>query len=270
MAAVAFRLSRRLRRVAEHNLELVWPELSSSERRKIVRGVYSNLGRLLAEFCQLPNLNRDNVSNVVIYDGFDNFLAAKRRGQGVLFLTAHFGAWELCPFAHALYGHPLKFVVRPIDNPLINNLVNSFRTRSGNQIIEKKSALKEILKALKQGESVGILIDQNSTRDAGVFVPFFGLPACTTTGLATIALRTGAAIVPGVLIWDEELKKHRLRFEPIVQLVRTENPQQDIVANTAKCSQVLENLIRSHPDQWLWVHRRWKTRPVGEKDLYES
>jgi len=268
VAWATFHLSKRLRRIAAHNLKLALPELRPSEREQIIRGVFANLGRLLAEFCQLPKLNAQNVSERVIYDGYENFARALKRGQGVLFLTAHYGAWELCPYAHALYGHPLKFVVRPIDNPLVNQLVNRYRMGSGNQVIEKKNSLKEILVTLKRGDAVGILIDQNTFREAGVFAPFFNIPACTTSSLATIALRTGAAIVPGVLIWDENLRKHRLRFEPPVSLVQTGNKQEDILANTTLCNQVLEELVRKHPDQWLWVHRRWKTRPEGEKELY--
>jgi KDO2-lipid IV(A) lauroyltransferase len=172
-------------------LKLALPELQPSEQERIVRGVFANLGRLLAEFCQLPTLTKQNVSERVIYDGYENFAQALELGQGVLFLTAHYGAWELCPYAHALYGHPLKFVVRPIDNPLVDQLVNRYRMGSGNQVIEKKNSLKEILLTLKRGEAVGILIDQNTFREAGVFAPFFGIPACTTTSLATIAMRTG-------------------------------------------------------------------------------
>jgi KDO2-lipid IV(A) lauroyltransferase len=268
IAWVAFHCSGRLRDVAAWNLRLAWPDLEEAGRRQIVRGVFSNLGRLLAEFCQMPKLRPETISPVVVYDGFENFAAAMQQGRGTLFLTAHFGAWELCPYAHALYGHPLKFVVRPIDNPLIDGLVNHYRTLSGNKIIEKTNALKEILTTLKHGGAVGILVDQNTTRDAGVFVPFFGIPACTTTSLITIALRTDAAIVPGVLIWDHQLRKHRLRFEPPLELTRSGNPQQDIVDNTALCSHLLEGLVRKYPDQWLWVHRRWKTRPEGEKELY--
>jgi KDO2-lipid IV(A) lauroyltransferase len=267
-ASIGFICSARLRRTAEWNLTLAWPKLDETEKQRIVRGVFSNLGRLLAEFCQLPRLNPGNISEVVIYDGFENFASAMQRGSGTLFLTAHFGAWELCPYAHAVYGNALKFVVRPIDNPLIDRLVNEYRTLSGNHIIEKKNALREILATLKSGGAVGILIDQNTTRDTGVFVPFFNVPACTTTSLVTIALRTGAAIVPGVLIWDDRLRKHRLRFEPPVELSRSGNPQQDIIDNTALCNRILEGLIQGHPDQWLWVHRRWKTRPEGEKELY--
>jgi KDO2-lipid IV(A) lauroyltransferase len=260
--------STRLRRIGEKNLALAFPDLPLSQRRRIIKGVFVNLGRLLGEFSQLPKLTRENIKEVVVYDGFENYAESARRGKGTLYLTAHFGAWELCPFAHAVYGHPLKFVVRPIDNPLIDRVINSFRMLSGNQIIEKREALREILKALKKNEAVGILIDQNATLDAGVFVPFFGIPACTTTSIATIALRTGATVLPGVLIWDDKLRKHRLRFEPPVDLIETGNLQYDIAVNTALFNQILEGLVRKYPDQWLWVHRRWKTRPAGENEFY--
>ncbi len=268
IARIAFLFSRRLRRVTEKNLSLALGELPDSERRKIVRGVFFNLGRLLGEFSQLPKLNRENIEQVVVYDGFENYAESLRRGKGTLFLTAHFGAWELCPFAHAVYGHPLKFVIRPIDNPYIDEMINGYRVLSGNQLIEKKEALREILRALRNNQAVGILIDQNATMDSGVFVPFFNIPACTTTSLATIALRTCATVVPGVLIWDDKLRKHRLRFEPPVEMIQSGDLQSDIVVNTTLFNQILEGLVRKYPDQWLWVHRRWKTRPAGEKGLY--
>ncbi len=267
---VAFLLSRRLRGVAEKNLSLALPDLTESQRRKITKGVFLNLGRLLAEFAQFPKLNRKNIEQVVVYDGFENFAESVRRGKGTLFLTAHFGSWELSPFAHAVYGHPLKFVVRPIDNPYIDRVINSFRTLSGNQIIEKKEALREIVKTLRKNEAVGILIDQNVTLESGVFVPFFNTLACTTTSIATIALRTGATVLPGVLIWDDKLRKHRLHFEPPVVLIETGDLQVDIEANTRLFNQVLEGLVRKYPDQWLWVHRRWKTRPAGEIGVYRT
>ena len=268
VAEVAFLLSGKLRRVAERNLSLALPELTDSQRKKIARGVFLNMGRLLGEFGQFPKLNRENIEQVVVYEGFENFSESVRRGKGTLYLTAHFGAWELCPFAHAVYGHPLKFVIRPIDNLFIDRVINSYRTLSGNQLIEKKEALREILKALRNNEGVGILIDQNVTSDAGVFAPFFNIPACTTTSIATIALRTGSTVLPGVLIWDDKLRKHRLHFEPPVELIETGDMQSDIVANTALFNQILESLVRKYPDQWLLVHRRWKTRPRGDKELY--
>ncbi|PYV43780.1 MAG: lipid A biosynthesis acyltransferase [Acidobacteria bacterium] len=268
IAWLAYLFSKKLRKIAEKNLSIALPELEELEKRQIVRGVFLNLGRLLGEFSQLPRLHRENISQVVVYDGFENFAASVQRGKGTLFLTAHFGAWELCPYAHAIYGHPLKFIIRPIDNPQIDSLVNNYRTLSGNEIIEKKNSLKEILKALKSNQAIGILIDQNTTLDTGVFARFFNIPACTTTSLATIALRTNATVVPGVLIWDGKLRKHRLHFEPPVELIQTGDLQADIVENTALFNQILEKLVRKYPDQWLWVHRRWKTRPPAEKELY--
>jgi len=267
---MAFLFCRRLRRVADKNLSLALPDLTRTQRRKITKGVFLNLGRLLGEFAQFPKLNRENIEQVVVYDGYENYAESVRRGRGTLYLTAHFGCWELSPYAHAVYGHPLKFVVRPIDNPHIDRVINSFRTLSGNQIIEKKEALKEIVKALRKNEAVGILIDQNVTLESGVFVPFFNTLACTTTSIATIALRTGATVLPGVLIWDDKLRKHRLHFEPPVVLIETGNMQADIEVNTGLFNQVLEGLVRKYPDQWLWVHRRWKTRPIDENGLYRA
>ena len=268
LAAIAYRSMSRLRRNAARNLNLAFPHWTSKQIHGVVQGVFRNFGRLLAEFARLPKLDRHNISEVVVYEGFDNYAESLRRGNGTLFLTAHFGAWELCPFAHALYGYPLKFVVRPIDNPYLDRLINAYRTASGNEIIQKKNSLKEMLKVLKQKEGVGILIDQNTTRDAGVFVDFFGLPACTTTVLAALALRTGATVIPGVLIWDGAQQKHRLHFEPPVEIVQTGDSRADIVENTARFNKILEGLVRQYPDQWLWVHRRWKTRPPGEWSPY--
>lgn len=268
IAAAVYLLHPRLRRIALRNLELAMPELKPAERKKILRGVYANLARLLGEFSQSPKLTPETLSEVVIYDGYENYLKASQRGHGILFLTAHFGAWELCPMAQALYGHPLKFLVRPIDNPRVDKLVEDYRTRCGNESIRKKLALKEVVSTLRENGAVGILIDQNVTADAGVFVDFFGIPACTTTSLATIALRTGATVLPGLLVWDEKLRKHRLRFEPPVVLEKSENPADDITKYTARFNQILEEAVRQYPSQWLWVHRRWKTRPTGEKSLY--
>jgi Kdo2-lipid IVA lauroyltransferase/acyltransferase len=270
IAWLAYLFSKRLRKIAERNLSMALPELGQEEKHLVVRGFFMNLGRLLGEFTQLPKLNRNNISNVVVYDGFENYASSVQRGKGTLFLTAHFGAWELCPFAHAVYGYPLKFVVRPIDNPLIDRLVNHYRTFSGNEIIAKKNSLRDILEALKKNQGVGILIDQNTTPDAGIFADYFNIPACTTPSLAAIALRTDATVVPGVLIWDEKLRKHRLHFERPVELVRTGRTQIDIAKNTLRFNQILEGLVRQYPDQWLWGHRRWKTRPPEEKDLYSD
>ncbi len=268
LASLGYWLLARFRRVAQRNLELALPERSAAERGRILRGVYRNLGRLLAEFAHFPHYTRENVARVIAYDGFENYSEAVGRGRGVLFLTGHLGAWELGAFAQSVYGHPLHVVMRALDNPYLNELVNARRTLAGNRIIEKRDFLRGILEALKNNEAVGILMDQNSSEQEGVFVEFFGVPACTASGFAKIALRTDAAVVPAFAFWDPQRGRYRLRFDPPVDLVRTGNLKQDVVANTQLFARVLEEHIRGLPDQWLWIHRRWKTRPPGEPPLY--
>jgi len=235
-----------------------------------VRKVFTSLGRQFAEVCLFPTYTSENVSRIVAYDGYENFDRASQRGKGVLFLTGHIGGWELSAFAHSLYGHPLHFVMRPLDNPYLDDLVRRYRTMHGNTPILKDNPVRELLRAMKAGATVGILIDTNMTPPEGVFVDFFGVPACTASGLARIALRTDAAVVPGFTVWDPVLRKYRLRFEPPVTLIRTGNNDADIVANTALFTKVIEDVVRRYPEQWLWVHRRWKTRPPGQPSLYSN
>ena len=268
LGRVVYLLHVRLRRVGMRNLALAFPDKTEAERAVILRGVFTSLGRQLAELCQFPKYTPENVEQVVVYDGLENYERAYARGKGVLFLTAHFGAWELSAFAHSLHGHWLHVVMRPMDNEYLDRLIQSYRTMHGNKTVGKDDFVRGLLAAMKAGEVVGILMDTNMTPPQGVFVDFFGIPACTASGLARIALRTDAAVVPGFTIWDETLGKYRLRFDPAVELVRTGDLEADIVANTQKFTQVIEAYVRKYPEQWLWVHRRWKTRPEGENPLY--
>jgi len=258
----------RLRRVGMRNLELAFPEKNKSERRKILRGTFTSIGRQLAEVSLFPRYTKENVGQVIVYDGFENYERAHSRGKGVLYLTAHLGAWELSAFAHSLQGHPLRIVMRGLDNPYLDALVQGYRTMHGNSLIDKDNFVRGLLAAMKGGETVGILMDTNMTPPQGVFVDFFRIPACTASGLARIALRTDAAVVPGFTVWDPVLRKYRLRFEPALKLIRTPDEEGDVVANTAQFTKIIEDYVRRYPDQWLWVHRRWKTRPPGQPSLY--
>jgi Kdo2-lipid IVA lauroyltransferase/acyltransferase len=258
----------RLRTAGMRNLARAFPEKSLSERARILRGVFSSLGRQLAEVCLFPKYTRQNIENIVVYDGFENFERALAPGKGVLFLTAHLGAWELSAFAHSLYGHPLHVVMRSLDNPYLDRMLREYRGMHGNSMLDKDDNVRGLLAAMNAGETAGVLMDTNMTSPQGVFVSFFGIPACTASGLARIALRTGAAVVPGFTIWDSTSRRYRLRFDPALSLVRTGNNESDIVANTQLFTSVIEEYVRRYPDQWLWVHRRWKTRPPGEPPLY--
>lgn len=265
---LAYQLRPKLKRAAFFNLHLAFPQMPDAEKRRILGKLVRSIGWMAGEFSQLPKYNRENIERVVVLEGFESFDAARRRGKGVIFLTGHMSAWELAPFAQALYGHPLHFLVRPIDNPRVDRLINTQRCLSGNSPLDKNQSARAMLRILAEGGTVGILIDHNAALEEGVFADFFGVPACTTSGIARIALRTGAAVVPGFLHWDENMRKYRLVFHPAVQLVRSADEQRDIVENTARFNRALEDYIRKYPDQWLWVHKRWKTRPPGEPALY--
>jgi Kdo2-lipid IVA lauroyltransferase/acyltransferase len=246
----------KLRRIALKNLEMA----GFQDRDRLTDEVFQSIGRLLLSFARFPRINRENVHQWIGYEGLENFTNAQARGRGVLVATAHLGNWELSAFTHALMTAPMHIVVRPLDNPDVDRLVERRRALSGNRIIRKKEAAREILRALKAGEAVGILIDQNTTPEEGVFIDFFGRQACAGTAFVKFAHHTGAAVVPGFALWRQD--RYVLRFYPEIKM--TGVVQQD----TQSVHSALESVIREYPGQWLWIHRRWKTRPPGESPLY--
>lgn len=248
----------RLRRTALTNLEMA----GFAGRERIVAGVYDSIARLAVSFARFPRITRENIKQWITYEGFENFENARQRGQGVLIATAHLGNWELSAFAHAYLAAPMHIVVRPLDNARIDALVEKYRGLSGNYIIQKKDAARGILRALTAGDAVGILIDQNTAPDEGVFIDFFGVPACAGSAFVKLARHSGAAVVPGYAIWSEKDQRYVLHFEPEVEMTG------DFQADTQRVHARLETAIRKHPDEWLWIHRRWKTRPPGEKAIY--
>lgn len=267
LGALSYWLWPRLRSTGLWNLRLAYPEWSRRQRRRVLFSSFQNLGRMLADFAHFPRWNRANIDQLIVYDGFEHFERARSMGKGMLFLTAHFGNWELGSFAHGIYGHPVNFVARRLDNPLIDSLINRYRRLSGGRPIDKSHFARQALRALRRDESVGILMDQNMLPYEGVFVDFFGRPASTTIGPARLAQREGAPLVLGLVIWDSKLRKYRLRFESVNWILRPD-PVEEIRVNTQNFTALLEKYIRQYPSQWLWVHRRWKTRPPGEPPLY--
>ncbi len=269
VAGVLYALSPKLRKTAETNLHIAFPEWTEAQRDAVIRKMVRNLGWMAAEFARFPKYSKKNIEQIVVLDGNENFLEARNRGKGVLILTGHIGAWELSSFAHARYGYPLHFMARPLDNQRIDALVNSYRCASGNRAIFKNESARVMLKILKDAGTIGILADQNTMPDEAVFVDFFGKPASTTTGIARVALHTDAAVVPGYAVWDESIQKYRLRFEPAMDLVRTGDVERDVRENTQRFTKVIEDIIRKYPDQWVWVHGRWSVRPKGEPPVYD-
>jgi len=264
----AYRGLGRLRRVGLRNLEMAFPGLTPRDREAILRSEYRNLGFLLAEFCKMPNYTAETASRFIRYDGLENYLRARERGKGVLVLTGHLGAWELSSFYHSLMGMPMGMVIRRLDNPLVDAFVNRIRCLRGNRVIHKDDFARGLISSMRKGETVGILMDTNMTPPQGVFVPFFGVEACTASGMARIAEKTGAAVVPGFLLWEESERRYVLRFGPELDVVHTGDAEQDALTNTAAFTAAIERYVRQYPEQWLWMHRRWKTRPPGEAGIY--
>ena len=252
----------RLRRVAYANLRFAYPDRDDEWRRKTVDGVYASIGRLLVAFARFPKIGKREIGDWIGYEGFEHFERAIAQGKGVLFATAHLGNWELSAFAHGLLTAPMSVVVRPLDNPFIDQIVERRRALSGNTLLSKRDFARSILQALRRNEAVGILVDQNASVENGAFVPFFGRVACANLTFARLAARSGAPVIPGFAVWKSAEKRYVLRFYPPVEITG------DATEDTARIQAAVENAIREYPDQWLWIHRRWKTRPAGEAALY--
>ena len=268
LAWTVFHSLGRLRRVGERNLSLALPDLPGSEQSRILRSVYRHLGWQLVEFCRMPRYTRENTQHWIRTDGLEHYLAAEALGRGVLVLTGHLGAWELSSFYHSLMGHPMGMVIRRLDNRRLDEFVNGIRCLHGNRVLHKDDFARGLLTAMHEGGAVGILMDTNMTPPQGEFVKFFGIDACTASGLARVALKTGAAVLPGFMLWEPAERKYVLHFGSQLHFSETGHTETDVLAATQKCNDVLESWIRRYPDQWLWIHRRWKTRPPGEPSLY--
>ncbi len=265
---LAYAFAGRLRRTGLRNLEMAFPEMSQRERERVVHGCFLSLGRQLGEFSQFNRATPESLRRIVDCVGLENLEAAQKRGKGVLLFTGHLGAWELSSFALAAFGHPLGFIVRRLDNEKIEPLIEKVRTRFGNEAIDKFTSPRRLLRALREGKTLGVLVDVNTHPPGAVFVDFFGIPAATTTGLANLALRTEAAVLPVFAAWDEERRRFVLYVDPPLEITRSGEMEEDVGLLTAKVTSVIETYVRRFPDQWLWIHKRWNTRPPGEANLY--
>lgn len=268
---IGYMLPGSLRRTGERNLEIAFPEMTERSRMHLLRGCFESLGRLLGEFSQLPRATPEKLRRLIEYDqvGLAHLREAEKNRRGVIFLTGHLGAWELHSFGWSALEYPISFLVRPLDNPRIEEMIERVRTQFGNRAIDKKSAARQSLRVLREGGTLGILSDLNTQTHEGVFVPFFGKLACTTAGIATLALKTDAVVIPTCAVWDKKKKRYFFHGDPPVELVRTGKHDKDIELNTARFAAAVERMVRLYPDQWLWIHKRWKTRPPGEPDLYQ-
>jgi KDO2-lipid IV(A) lauroyltransferase len=255
-----YHLSPRRRLITLHNLQNAFPEKSITDVTLIAKGVYRNMAIIAAEFFDIPWLTKDHIRERVEVEGLEYCEEALKKKRGLLMVGAHFGNWELQAIAFSLLFRPLLFLYRPLDNLFLDRLVTSVRSSTGNIPLVKKKAMRKMLLSLRANGIVGLMIDQNWSWQEGVFVDFFGRPACTSDGLARLALHMEAPVIPAFMV---RLKngKYRLVIGEAIDLVNTGERDKDALINTQKITRIVENMIRNYPDQWFWVHQRWKTQP---------
>src|SRR5205085_1407669 len=270
MGKLAYAIARNLRRTGAINLRLAFPEKSDEERAQLLRECFDSLGRQLGLFSQMSSRSREGLRNLVEMQNLEILEDARKTyADKLIYYTGHLGAWELTSFGVSLLGYPFTFLVRRIDNPRIERLVDSVRTRFGNTTIDKLSAARSMLKILRNGQTaLGLLPDLNTLDDEAIFVDFFGVPAATTFVMAKLALRTNTLILPFFAPWSKQKGKYLLIVEPPVTFERTDDEEENVRRLTAAITQRVENQIRNYPGQWLWIHKRWKTRPTGEPSIY--
>lgn len=263
-------LDRRDRAIALANLAIAFPQRTPAEHRAILRASVRNLGRTAAEICHLGALTADTVRRYVTIEDPAHWQSTLERAaqHGTLILTGHFGNWELLAYAHGLLGHPITLVHRPMNNELVDNAITDMRKRAGTVSLPKKSAAKAALRALHRHQIVAIPADQNQTRRYGVFADLFGLPASTTPGPARLAMLSGAPVVPVFLVRVGDSDQHRIVVLPEVEMVKTGDREADVIENTRRCNAVFEVILSRYPEQWIWFHKRWKTRPLGDPKIY--
>ena len=252
-------LSPKSRLIVLHNLLRSFPEKDVKEIIGIAKGVYRHFATVAAEFFDMPSINKENIHKWVEVEGVEHAQAALAQGKGALSIVAHFGNWELLTIAIPIHFRPMYIVYRPLDNPLIDNMVEYVRTMQGNELIPKGGSGKRIMELLKENQIIGILSDQNVAAYEGVFVDFFGRPACTGVGLAVMAMRSGAPVVP-VFMARQKSGKYKLILKPAIEAVCTDNYDADLQVNTQRFTKIVEEIVREYPDQWFWFHQRWKTK----------
>jgi len=259
LSRLAYHLLHKHKLIALHNLTRSFPEKSQAEILQIIKDSYASFAMVFAEFLQISYLNKTNLQRWVDVKGLEHYEKACREGRGVLLFTAHFGNWEIGTAALAILSTPPFFMARTLDSPALEKITTTARAALGIGILHKESAMRMLLPLLRKGKAVILLIDQNVAAKEGVFVDFFGRPACATTGIALMAMHTGAAVLP---IFTTRMPDGRYLTEigPQVETVQTGDRDHDVLINTQNYATVIEEHVRKYPGQWLWLHQRWKTK----------
>ena len=261
----------KLKATGMRNLEIAFPEKNIAERAAILRGTFENLGRVLGDLSQFHKYDRERLAELIDYELDDTsreLYEHQQEGQGVLITTGHLGNWEMLVLGFAALYEPISYLARPLDNPMLDDMLNEKRTRFGNNPISKTNSAMLAARILRDGGILGVLADVNAHPKEGVFVSFFGKPACTSSGAAMLARRSNALIFPTFCVWEKEKRRYRFVHGSVIKPAHTGDRKQDIIATTAAYTAEIEKLIRQYPEQWMWIHKRWKTRPPGQPSPY--
>lgn len=259
LARLGYYLLLKHKLIVVHNLTRAFPEKSPDEILKIAKASYASFALVVAEFSGIPYMNKDNLCQWINLKGLDHYTEARRKGKGVLLFSAHFGNWEIGNAALAITTKPLIFIYRILDSPFLEEGITYVRATCGNISMDKKNAMLPMIRALKKGETINLLIDQNVAVYDGIFVNFFGRPSCTTSGLALLAMHTGAPVLP-VFTTRQPDGKYVLEIGPEVSVACSGNRDADVLENTQTFTKIIEDHIRKYPEQWFWLHQRWKTK----------
>ncbi|HEY3346914.1 MAG TPA: lysophospholipid acyltransferase family protein, partial [Nitrospirota bacterium] len=260
LGELAFVIDKRHQRLALNNIKESFKDFTDEQAEELARASFRNVGYTAFEFVQSWKFNKKFITDRVKFKNRQILDDAYAKNMGVVVLTGHIGNWEFLALNESIIGKPNGVVARPLDNPYLDKAVAKMRCRFGNIIINKNRGMRGIFRALDDGKAVGVLLDQNVRKNEGVFVDFFGRPACTNKGLALIAIKTKAPIIPA-FIHRTGLDTHELVIGDPMPLVDTGDREADVLANTIAYTKTIEDFVRQYPDQWFWMHNRWKTKP---------
>jgi KDO2-lipid IV(A) lauroyltransferase len=268
---MGFYLDREHRKVALQNLQIAFgQEKSEKELHAIAKRTFQNLGMMIVEFFRIPRMDIETFEKKVVVEGLDEALELLKKRKGALLLVSHFGNWELMGLMSKVIGYPIMVIAKPVKkNERVDRLITKIREGAGLELIPPEKATRKVVRALSENRLVGILIDQRAKRSEGVMVDFFGRKAPTTPGLAVMALKSGAPVLPVFMIRDG-FQKHRLLIQKPLELIQTGDMKRDVEANTQLINHTLESMIRQYPDQWFWIHRRWERKKGVHKRNHET
>jgi KDO2-lipid IV(A) lauroyltransferase len=264
LGRVFFHLSGKHRRMALQNMErALGHDIAARDLRRLALAAFAHMGQLITDSAYFSRVLRMPTDRIAVYEGVEHLRDAAADGRGMLVFSGHFGHWELIALLQHRLGYPMAMVASSLSNPLFNRLLVDLREQCGNRVIPKRNAARPVLRTLRDGQAVAILIDQNVRGEGGIFIDFFGVPASTTPALATLSLKSGAPIVP---VFSYPMPDGRLliRYRKPIRPARSGTLPDDIHALTTVCTKLLEEEIRARPELWLWMHNRWRTRPPSD------